>query len=407
MTERVEFLAWSRGGEAASELKSALSAFEKDHPQIKVSVALPEPAMMWSEIVKAALYGQAADIGEVGSTYVESLKGMNSLRPFTSEEVALLGGNDAFAKSCWQGGLLSEEKQTWAIPWRTDSRVIFYRRDLFAKAGIDEKDAFRSPSKMEETLQALKDNGVEVPLTMGTASPQVLTLFAASWIWESGGDFIHPERNQVIFDSPEAREGLRNYFRLGCYLVPQARKLAIGASDHLFCHGRAAVTYTGTWLPDAIEQLGDPVVKHKRNLGAALVPGVPVVGGTNLVIWRHTKKEKKAFEVIRFLNSTEALTAYPKCIVIPAKNEALDNKVFANSLAQKIFVEAVKTGRSLPAVSLWAMVEDRLGKTLMQIWDHLDKQPDADLDNVIAKFINPLAARLNAALASEDSPAKA
>jgi multiple sugar transport system substrate-binding protein len=398
MSEDIEFLAWSRTEEGSAALNDALAAFEAGSLHLKTSASIPTSEQMWSKIAKIAIYGQGADIGEVGSTFIASLRGMNSLRPFRPDEVNSLGGGSAFVDAVWQAGVVPEKNEVWAIPWRTDTRVIFYRRDLFAKAGINEQDAFQTPAHMEQTLQALQAGGVKLPFTMSTTSVYALTTFTASWIWGTGGDFIHLNGNvkEVVFNSAEARTGWRDYFKLGRYLAPPARGLDVHASDDLFCQGEAAVTLSGSWLPDTLALSGS--ARAKDNVGVALAPGVPIVGGTHLVIWKHTQKTHEAMELIRFLTSRETLTAYPKSIIIPARNDALASPVFAAMPMYETFIRAIQTGRCVPSLTLWAMVEDRLGKMLAAMWAELAQQPEADLDDLIARHVDPLAQRLNTTL---------
>lgn len=398
MAEALDFLAWSRDEESSVELKNALAAFEAMHSNLKIAITMPAAGTMWTEIVKTALFGEGADIAEVGSTYNATLMGMNALRPFTPAEVASFGGRDSFIQSAWKAGYCPDDDLLWAVPWRVDTRVIFYRRDLLAQAGIDETVAFQTPANMEQTLQRLQEVGSVIPISLSMLSPHALTTFAASWVWGAGGDFINTEGNEVVFDSPQAREGLRHYFSLGRYLSAGARKLDISSSDRLFSEGKSAVTYTGVWMLDQVELRGAPIVKN--NLGLALVPGVPIVGGTHLVIWKYSKKADQALELIRYLLSDETVFKYFKGITLLAKKDTLTDSRLTRTPLYQTFIESIKTGRSVPSLPLWAMVEDRFGKTLMKIWDELDRQPNADLDELIAGFVNPLAERLNATLKS-------
>jgi multiple sugar transport system substrate-binding protein len=395
MTEEIKFLAWCRSIESEKQLMDSLAVFDATHPGVKTSVNIPVPVQMWPEIVRTALYEYNTDLGEVGSTYIESLSGMNSLRPFTENEVLSFGGESVFVKAVFEAGL-DRKKQLWAIPWRADSRVIFYRRDLFAKAGIKEENAFQTPAHMEQTLQALQASGVEIPLTLGTASAHALTTFTACWVWGAGGDYINQDGTEVTFDSSKAKKGFYDYFTLGRYLALSARKLDIASSDQLFCEGKAAVTYAGTWLTEAIDQTGSSLVKE--NLGVALPPGIPIVGGTHLVIWKRSIRERTTLDLIRFLTSKETLIGYPKSITIPARLDALSDEVFSGNVIYKTFNEAIQKGRSVPPLPLWALVEDRLGKTLLQIWEKIHNDPHVNLEGLIADSIDALAKRLSPTL---------
>jgi ABC-type glycerol-3-phosphate transport system substrate-binding protein len=252
---------------------------------------------------------------------------------------------------------------------------------------------------MEQTLQALQAHGVELPFVTATTSPQVLSSFSASWVWEASGDFIHPSGREVTFNSPKALLGLKNYFSLGKYFAPGARNLDTSTSERLFFEGKAAVTYSGTWLLNAINGTGAEVVK--KNFGVALPPGTPIVGGTHLVVFRHTPQAKLALDLVQFLSSAETIIKSPQLIVLPARLKVFDSELFRDSAAHQVLTEAIRRGHSFPAFPLWGLIEERFGNMLAQIWNQIDTQPDANLEQVIADSVNALAARLNDMLASK------
>jgi multiple sugar transport system substrate-binding protein len=398
MSDIIEFLAWSRTDQDMSALKEAIARFESRHTNLTVQTHSPQPEMMWTEIVKTALYGDGADIGEVGSTYISSLAGMNALRPFSLAEVASLGGSLAFIEPLWLAGYSAEDTRPWAIPWTADTRAIYYRRDLLQKAGIDEASAFQNFENFTHTLRTLQAAGVEVPLTMSTTSSQVLTPFAASWIWEADGGFIHPDLRSVAFDAPEARRGLQAYFSLGKYLAPSARRLDSGSSDRLFCGGNAAVCLSGCWMLEEIDTSGTPEVKE--NTGVAPMTGVPFIGGTHLVIWKHCVKEHLALDLIRHLTDSETLLGLPRNLLIPARLDVLNAPHLVSPSFQYALNQSVKRGRSFPALTVWGLVEDRFGQMLAAVWSALADHPDAGVKKIVDQYIDALASRLNITLSS-------
>ena len=132
------------------------------------------------------------------------------------------------------------------------------------------------------------------------------------------------------------------------------------------------------------------------------LPGVPFVGGSNLVMWRHTRQEKLAFELVKFLTSQPVQAAYsPQARSLPVRLDALANPPFSTDPLYKSVVEALKTGRSYQINRLWGMVEERLIAELNQIWAALFAQPDTDVDALLDRHLLPLADRLNQVLLSD------
>jgi multiple sugar transport system substrate-binding protein len=133
----------------------------------------------------------------------------------------------------------------------------------------------------------------------------------------------------------------------------------------------------------------------------ALPPGVPFVGGSNLVIWRHSRQEKLAFELVKFLTSQASQVAYSTYArSLPVRLDALSNPPFSTDPLYKSIAEALKSGRSYQVNRLWGMVEERLIAELNQIWSELFADPGIDLDALLDQHLQPLAERLNDVLSS-------
>jgi hypothetical protein len=70
-------------------------------------------------------------------------------------------------------------------------------------------------------------------------------------------------------------------------------------------------------------------------------------------------------------------------------------KPFSEDPAYQIFVETLKSGRSLPTMRLWGLIEERLTAAYGNIWKNVLATPEPDLEAIIAAELNPLAAKIN------------
>src|SRR5262245_22237299 len=138
MAKEIEF---SVMPESADQIQPLLDQFEAEH-HIHVRLRLLTWDTAWSDLVKAALYRDNVDVSEVGSTWLGDLIGMDALYPLSSKEIALLGKETAFLPEAWRGGAPALDSQQWGIPWLVGTRLLHYRRNLLARAGIDEQTAF-------------------------------------------------------------------------------------------------------------------------------------------------------------------------------------------------------------------------------------------------------------------------
>jgi len=379
--------------DTAANLQPLLDQFEAEN-HIHVRVRLLSWDAGWSDLVKVALYSDGPDVSEIGSTWVGDLVAMNSLRPFAEQDVTRLGRPSAFLDSAWQSGHLVGRPETWAIPWLVGARLLFYRRALLQQAGVDEELAFQTAERFDETLKRLYAAGIAVPWTVPTGITHTTLLNVASWVWGAGGDFITPDGKHVLFSRPEACAGLRAYFALGRFLAPSVRRLnGLEPDDWFLQHADTAFTLSGPWL----FQHATPELKAQ--LGVALPPGASFVGGSLLVIWKHTPKHEMALKLIRFLTHTSAQVDYSLHRgLLPATLDGLASPPFTDDPLWQMAVRGLKTGRSFTITRSWGLMEDRLTNVLAGLWADILAQPDLNLEAVIAGKIEPLAKRLDLAL---------
>jgi multiple sugar transport system substrate-binding protein len=392
--EEIEFS--SMVGSYNTEPYPGLAQFEsQSHIRVKEKRLLWMNA--WQELLQVALYFKGPDISEIGTTWLGSLIGMEALRPFSSLEVRSLGGASAFSSASWESCHRPDETQILAIPYYLDLRLIYYRRDLLKKAGIDESTAFLTSANFLDTLLRLKASGVSTPLAMDILgeSPRVIHNIA-SWIWESGGDFRSNDGRQVRLKEPTTLEAIVSYYKLGQFLVPGTYELEETFANQAFADGRAAVVISSERFYLSLKS-GRTQTKPEiaENLGVAPLLSTPYLGGSNIVIWRHTLQDIPAMELLGFLIAPENLKAvYNQYMVIPARTDVLANLPLAKDPYYPVFLRSIMTGRAIPGFYRWAGVENRLAATFHQLWSDLIANPDINPEDEVPKRVIDMSNRL-------------
>ena len=388
----IEFSVITDEPDGADIFSPLLKEFEAQHP-IHVHLRTMTWEQAWPNLLQFALYGKGPDVSHIGSTWSNSLVMMNALRPFAPHEVAALGGPDAFVPSVWQGG-----ERVWTIPWTAYTHVVCYRRDLLKRAGVDEQTAFETAEAVSETFRRLQSAGVDIPWVISADPyPDVLHI-AACWVWGAGGDFISDDGKRTLFNQPEALAGLKAYFELYRYLPPFARLLDTGQRFRLFAGGSAAATVIGsTWISaSAFQEMASDV---REQLGTAVLPGVPWVGGDNLGVWRYTQsypdRERAALSLVSFLTSRRAqVSHYQATGFLPARFDALSELTFEPGSLAQTFDRSFRTGRPYKTVSMWTTIEHQLGPALDQVATEVAAEP-ADVNAILHKHLDPLAQQLD------------
>lgn len=380
----LEISLWKRSETAMQSLEKLLS-------KNNLGPRIHTYEQAWPEVMNTLLYGLGPDVSEVGSTWVRSLAAGNELVALSSFQFDNPAGMNAFICPHWE----EHQEQVFSIPFQVETRLIYYRKDRLAAAGIAEETAFSTPQALFKTIQALAGHGVKNSLLIPVADRWFNLSLAACWVWGAGGDFISPDGKKVVFDQENTLTGLADYFSLAKYLSPDL--FQITNPTPAFFENNFAVTLGGPWVYSYfLEQLaGNPSLKDV--IGVAPTPGHTYQGGTNLIIWRHSRYEQQALQLIQFLTSFEFQSQWNSS-VLPARRDVLTLPAYTENPFLKIMVQSILSGRSYSDSPLWGVVEDRLSRALQQIWIDCLQDPTRVPINILRESLIPLARRINITL---------
>ncbi len=394
----LELSVMNHGARFLEELRAMLVRFEAD-TRTEVHLRVLEWRDAWAELVRVALYTDGPDVSEIGNTWLSEFISMNALRPFVGMEVAQLGGAQQFLSSAWQSvtpaAMSKAAVMTWAAPWLADMRLIHYRQDLFEQAGLDAQAAFQTPQALLAACAQLQAVGIANPIVLPSRQSRMTLHNLAAWVWGSGGDFTTADGKRVLFVTEQAKAGLYAYFDLARCLSPEMRNYDEYQSDAAFLTGQAAITISGPWLhlsPDA----SPAVAPYLRQ---ALPPGTPYIGGSHLVVWKHTRYVDPALTLIRYLNSVDAQARLVRTAgLFPTRPEVLTREPFQSDPFYQMAAEGLKAGRAFPTFALWGLVENKLAEAFTAIWNDIMLEPAANIHAIVDKHLNNTAQRLNSTL---------
>ena len=369
-------------------LAERLRPFEKKY-DVKVNLTILAWETSWTDIVKYALYDRGPDVSEIGSTWLASLVGMNALRPFSDSETASLGPA-AYLPQLWKSGEYLDA--LYGVPWFADTRLLFYRRDILKKAGVDPRQAFSSAQELEKAIAALKNAGVDTPWMVSTDRTLNNLHILAAWVWGAGGDFLSSDGKEILFDQPESMQGFYDYFRLGRFISARSMLLNDNLANRRFRQDKAAILASGPWVRMNEEESYKIV---RDNYDVAPLPGVPFIGSSHMVIWKHSPHGELACKLVEFLTSADfQLEFYNVPHLFPSRTSLLVEES-RHDLIWRASVESIRRGRTFPVAPLWGLVEDRISAEVGKIWADISINPNAqDIEGIVRKHITSLAERL-------------
>ena len=286
------------------------------------------------------------------------------------------------------------------MPWLAGTRLLYYRKDLLDAAGIDPETAFTDHYQLVATLEKLQENGVAAPWIVPTRMSLNTIHYISSWIWGAGGDYLTSDGTSILFNTEEAYAGLMDYYSLKRFLPESPELLDDQTVDRIFWkEGQSAVTIGGHWLMRAFRGQSPPEIYDQ--LGVVPVPGVAFVGGSNLVIWEHTRHRQEALQLIQFLSSDLVQQTYAQAVgLLPVRKALLSLPPFSDDPVYQAASREIDQGRGFSTSAMWNVFERRLTDSFAHIWSMVLSNPDVDLMDVISKHLDPLARRLDIMLRS-------
>jgi len=398
------FALYGTQSQFTEHISPLLKEFEsKSQTQIRTTEMTIDDA--WPQLLNYTIHGGGPDLARIGTIWTSSLVSLDSLRPFKESEIAALGGEKAFFEPIWKSCLSSSDARVWAIPFTIFNYVIFYRRDILAKTGIDEAGAFSTPRAMLETLERLKASGIQSPWIIPSGEHFRARLhILASWIWGAGGHFLSEDGKQILLDEPKAMKGLKDFFELHRFLAPSDYGLSTHECRRRFARDQAAIFIGG---PDTLQLIRElnPAPGVLGNIGAAALPGVPWIGGSSLVVWKDVLAnpitERNINNLITHLTEkNNQKRIFELSYVLPARSEALLELTLDPPELLQVEKKVLETGRSYRPYPIWLRIQNDLVKVFDQITSEYLEDTSKDILPIIQKHANPVVKRHNLILSA-------
>jgi multiple sugar transport system substrate-binding protein len=378
-------------------------AFEATHPGIRIE----DEVVPWQQGLVTTMLAAAGtdqpDVAEIGRSWLAPIAQYGTLHTFTQAELASLGGKDAFVSTAWHD--VAGAKGPLSIPWWLETRLLFYRTDVFAKYSIDPDTAFATWSSFERTVQLLRQHGFDEPFALPTAGDTNVYISLMPFIWQAGGTVIDPRTSTPTLARPAtvaAVDEVQTLIGTTSAGVPTARDAS--AVDAAFRDGNVPIVMSGPWLAAGLRHVDQTSVAARSGWAAHTLPSGPdgaadFLGGGELVLFENSPHHDAAMEWIRFLTSAKSQGRFTDAVNdFPARKGALTTKE-ASKPEFAVMSEEMLAARDTPSLPGWAQVEGILQRTLQQLWatDIQKKSPrtTADIRHMCALIEPAIAQALN------------
>jgi multiple sugar transport system substrate-binding protein len=297
----------------------------------------------------------------MGNTWIPEQVTLGALAPLDSFVAASPGMDSAgHFPGIWATNVV--DGALYGVPWYVDTRVLYYRRDLLARAGFS-----RVPERWEEWRQAMRavkramgpgHYGIYIPLNEW---PPIAILGL-----QGGSPLITPEAHGA-FSGPgfsRAFEFLLSLYREG--LAPSVNTTQVANLYQEFGRGTFAMYISGPWNLGEFRRRLPPELQNSWATAPlpgpdGAVNGVSLAGGSSLVVFRQSTKPALAWELIRYFSRPDVqLQFYRLTGDLPARREAWDDTTLATDREAGAFRIQLTRAVPTPMVPEWEEVTTKI-----------------------------------------------
>lgn len=386
----IRFWAMGREGEVVRELADD---FERENPGIKVEVQQIPWSAAHEKLLTAHVGRSTPDVSQLGNTWIAEFHALEALEPLTARVAASKDvEREAFFTGIWNTNVVDGE--TWGVPWYVDTRVLFYRKDILARAGY---------ASMPGDWAGWRAAMVAIKQTMGPGHTAIL-LPVNEWTvpvvlgLQAGSPLLKDNGTRGAFSGPEFKRSFAFYHGLFTDgLAPALANTEMANLYQEFARGTFAMYVSGPWnlgefatrMPDSLKDAWD-TAPLPGPTGAE--SGMSTAGGSSLVLFRSSKHPDEAWRWIEFLSRPESQRKFFHISGdLPARREAWDDSTLASNPRALAFRAQFERVLPTPLVPEWELIATRLQERAEAAIrgassdDSALAQLDRDVEGILAK----------------------
>lgn len=344
---------WAMGNEGV-KLSVMADAFMAENPGTTVNVTPVDWGQAVAKLQTAIAGNQTPDVSQMGTDMMGQFAATQALEPVPANF-----DQSAFFESAWNTNIVNGT--VYGVPWYVETRLLYYRTDIAAEAGITEAPATMDDLKtMATALQA--DGGAEWGLSLGTKNWQEYLPF----LWSNGGTVVD-DAGAFQLNSPQAVEALTMY---DSYFEEELSPKAVPEGFDItpaFVSGTHPMFFSGPWHLSLIAEAGGADFADKWAIAQmpAGVSSTSFLGGANLVVYKESENKDLAWAFVQYLSDPATQVAwYEEVTVLPAVQAAWDDPALADDANLAQFGQQLDSTQAQPASASWSELAESLNSTL-------------------------------------------
>lgn len=348
---------WAMGSEA-EQISKIIPEFEKRYPDLKVKVQQIPWTAAQEKLITAFASDNTPDICQLGNTWIPQFASLNAIIDLTDFiNKSSVVKPDKFFPGIWETNVI--DNRVYGIPWYVDTRLMFYRKDVFERAGY-----FKPPENWEELYSLCKkikemNRGKEkYPIFIPTNEWNSFIIFGL----QAGAKLLKDKNTRGNFSSKEFKEAFDYLIRFHKENLTPFGMMQVTNVYQAMAEEYISIYFSGPWnIPEFKKwmsgNLADkwataPMPGYKNEY-----PGLSLAGGSSLVIFKDSKRKNEVWKLIEFLSEPEIqLKVYRVTNNLPSVIDAWKDSSLSNDVYMKAFYQQLQNVISTPKIPEWEQI---------------------------------------------------
>lgn len=292
----------------------------------------------------------------------------------------------AWAETVYKGDI-------YALSFDTDTRALWYNKDIMAEAGLDPEKPPTTLDELREATAALTVKDANGRITRYGFNPLYDQAWSYTWGFAFQGEFQDPETLRITAAHPnniQAMQFIKDFVdeigveEIDAMLAACAGSACNDANDY-FWTGQSAMTCSGNWKVAQAHRY-----KPDVNYGVVPMPGpdgpapfASWAGGWSWAIPTGVKEVENAFDALSYLCGPEGQLKYNKdTFHIPTNIKASEDPFFREDPLHAVFVDLLPVSHTRPPIPAGSMLWDLLFTAFRDEIPHGTKTPEQALTDV-------------------------
>lgn len=348
---------WAMGSEAEYVTK-LLPEFERRNPGIKVDVQQIPWTAAQEKLITAFASDNTPDACQLGNTWIpqfSSLKAIISLNDFIAKSDNIKREN--YFEGIWNTNVI--DSAVYGIPWYVDTRLMFYRTDVFKKAGYDQPPiSWNELYDLCKKIKALYQSEDKYAIYLPTNEWAPFIIFGM----QAGANLLTDNYSKANFSSSEFKEGFEflikfhkeNLAPTGFTRVTNVYQAFTEEFFSMYISGPWNIPEFKKWMTGDLEDkwMTAPLPGYKGNY-----PGVSLAGGSSLVIFKESENKEAVWKFFEYLSQAKTQIEFYKLLNnLPAVKEAWEDSVLKNDVYMDAFHIQLNNVVPTPKVPEWEQI---------------------------------------------------